>query len=388
MLKELIKVANQLDSKGLVSEADRLDQIINKVGEQEFEDDEDYVFQGRGRQQVRLGGDEEPSDSDAGGANVTQVNQQSVNVGGFGGSDTGGSDTGGSETGGSENGGSEAGGGGSRPGRTRPGTTGGDSGAIHLEPYTDSANFVVYVMLNIEASGDGYIGDLARIPYGPGASEDDGEAIDDVRFSSGDSIREILSKTYWSGQEGQESQGGGEAGQEGEGAGDSGQEEEGSDSWWERTKRRFRGSDEEDDSGQSAPPTGNPINESGVQLIALETLEDLLTQDLLTQEEYDRVRLLRDTGATSRRLIQLAQKHLGGMREPAIGTAFVDGEAVYGDAEYMQELEAAKDRFRAEKANAMMAGAPQDREGTRIFSDEPPTGAREGEEKGLGSLWD
>ncbi len=382
MLKELIKVANQLDSKGLVSEADRLDQIINKVGEQEFEDDEDYVFQGRGRQQVRLGGDEEPSGSDAGGGNVTQVNQQSVNVGGFGGSEAGGSEAGGSETGGSETGDGEA-----RPGRARPGTTGGASGAIHLEPYTDSANFVVYIMLNIEASGDGYIGDLARIPYGPGASEDDGEAIDDVRFSSGDSIREILSKTYWSGQEGQGGQEGRE-GQEGEGAGGSEQEEEGSDSWWERTKRRFRGSDEEDDSGQAAPPTGNPINESGVQLIALETLEDLLTQDLLTQEEYDRVRLLRDTGATSRRLIQLAQKHLGGMREPAIGTAFVDGEAVYGDAEYMQELEAAKDKFRAEKANAMMAGAPQDREGTRIFSDEPPTGAREGEEKGLGSLWD
>ena len=174
MLKDLVKLANTLDSKGHHGDADRLDGLITMAAEQSFEDDEDVVRQGEEGQSVRMDkGKDEGSDSlppvGMPSPNVTQINQQSVNLGGGMGSYN-----------------PEAGNITEVIPATAPSGAPAPSGrasTIYLEPYIDSTNKVIYFMVNIQAYEDAYIGDIGKVPYGPGALEEDGEAIDRVRFS-------------------------------------------------------------------------------------------------------------------------------------------------------------------------------------------------------------
>jgi len=176
MLKDLIKLANTLDSKGLSKEASRLDQILNKIGK-------DVAWQGGGTQYASF--DDEEADNDGSlppvggppGVNVAQVNQQSVGGSGPGPADPSSDDS--ADTGGSDS--------------SRPAPAAG----ISLEPYIDSSQKVVYIMMDIEIRNGAYVGDLARIPYGPGAIEDDGEAIYDIEFGESDTLEQIVSRSYW-----------------------------------------------------------------------------------------------------------------------------------------------------------------------------------------------
>jgi hypothetical protein len=163
-------------------------------------------------------------------------------------------------------------------------------------------------MMEIETKGDSYVGDLARIPYGPGAIEDDGEAIYDVEFGESDTLEQIVSRSYW-----------GSGASEGGGAGGSGASEGGGTGGSESAE-----AGEGDDSDLPLPTLVSPVEE-----------------DIPDVERYQ------------------AEGEVGYAGDPNVQQADEDlPEGVKGS------------------------------ESTRIFSDKPPTGAREGEEKGLRSLWD